>query len=412
MPGNHLFRDHGRLLSMGFALCFFSSYGQTFFIGVFGGALRAEFGLDDLQYGLGYSLATLVSGMVLLKYGRIVDTLDLRRCAQLVCIGLALSAVAMALSASWWQLGLALLGLRFFGQGLMGHVAITAVARYIHRRRAQAVSLTALGVGLGGMVWPPVGHGLMEVAGRMEIWLGLAVFLLLVMLPLLAWALRDHAARHDRHVAGLSSGQSDLAGQRQWTREEVLRDPAFYLLLPAALASPVLITGLFLHQVRIAELQGWDPGFFALMLTGFAVLQAACMLGSGPLIDRFGSRRSFPYALIPFVLALLCLAHLDGAWSCVPYLACLAVSGGATSTLSGTVWAEAYGVVHLGAIRSVTTAVMVLSTSGSPILFGWLLKRDWSVAGIAWLMIAYLCGCILLAGIVARRAAGTAPQGS
>ena len=83
-----LLSEQGRFVAAGFALCFFSSFGQTFFLGVFGGAIRGEFGLSHAGFGLLYSLATLSSACLLLWLGRGVDRFDLRANAALVCLGL------------------------------------------------------------------------------------------------------------------------------------------------------------------------------------------------------------------------------------------------------------------------------------------------------------------------------------
>ncbi len=44
-------RENARWLVGGFLLCFFSSFGQTFFISLSGGEIRAEYGLDQWRMG-------------------------------------------------------------------------------------------------------------------------------------------------------------------------------------------------------------------------------------------------------------------------------------------------------------------------------------------------------------------------
>ena len=44
-------RDNARWISGGFLLTFFSSFGQTFFIGLSGEELRAKFDLSDGEFG-------------------------------------------------------------------------------------------------------------------------------------------------------------------------------------------------------------------------------------------------------------------------------------------------------------------------------------------------------------------------
>ena len=46
-------RANANLIGFGFALCFISSVGQTYFISLFGGEIRAEFGLSHGGFGTG-----------------------------------------------------------------------------------------------------------------------------------------------------------------------------------------------------------------------------------------------------------------------------------------------------------------------------------------------------------------------
>ena len=47
-------RSNARLAAFGFAFCLLSSAGQTYFISLFGGELRAEFGLSHGGFGTVY----------------------------------------------------------------------------------------------------------------------------------------------------------------------------------------------------------------------------------------------------------------------------------------------------------------------------------------------------------------------
>ena len=65
-----------RFLSFGVLGAFFSSFGQTFFVALFGGQWRAEFDLSHGDFGALYSLGTLASGLVLIWLGRKIDRID------------------------------------------------------------------------------------------------------------------------------------------------------------------------------------------------------------------------------------------------------------------------------------------------------------------------------------------------
>jgi MFS family permease len=118
-------RAHARLLAFGFLLTFFSSFGQTFFISLFGGELRATFELTHGSFGLVYSVATLVSGFCLIWVGRMIDHVPLRTFALAVCLGFAGACVLLSAVPNVLLLGVALFALRFTGQGLLSHTGMT-----------------------------------------------------------------------------------------------------------------------------------------------------------------------------------------------------------------------------------------------------------------------------------------------
>ena len=70
---------HRRFLGFGALLAGSSSFGQTWFVSLFGAEIREAFGLGHAGFGAVYSLATVASGVLLLWVGRLIDRLSLRR---------------------------------------------------------------------------------------------------------------------------------------------------------------------------------------------------------------------------------------------------------------------------------------------------------------------------------------------
>ena len=68
-------------LGFGVLLACFSSFGQTFYIGLFGASIRAEFALDHAGFGSLYMAGTLISGFAFAFAGRAIDRIALRRYA-------------------------------------------------------------------------------------------------------------------------------------------------------------------------------------------------------------------------------------------------------------------------------------------------------------------------------------------
>ena len=71
-------------------------------------------------------------------------------------------------------------------------------------------------------------------------------------------------------------------------------------------------------------------------------------------------------------------------------------------TLGGAVWAEIYGVENLGAIRSLATSFVVLSTALSPVVMGWMIDYGVSVEALALMCLAYAVAASVLSGVSLR----------
>ncbi|NCO17161.1 MAG: MFS transporter, partial [Alphaproteobacteria bacterium] len=130
MPFFQFLRANAPFLLAGFLLALLSSFGQTFFISLFGGEIRAEFGLSNGEWGATYGIATTVSAAVMLWAGGLTDRFRVRSLGTVVLIGLALACLAMA--ANPWPVALVgvIFALRLLGQGMTSHISGVAMARW------------------------------------------------------------------------------------------------------------------------------------------------------------------------------------------------------------------------------------------------------------------------------------------
>ena len=388
-PSLRFLADNRRLLAFGLGTAFFSSFGQTFFVGTFGEVLREEFSLSAGQFGGLYSLATLGSAVLLTWTGRQFDRMPLRRYVSFVALGLIVACVLMGTAGSVLMLGVALFALRQTGQGLMGHTSSTSMARAFEAARGRALSIAAMGYPLGQAVLPALAVAVMARVGWRGVWLALAAAVLLLVLPLLRWLLREgigDVAAGEPHDPGRAPAEEG------WTRGRALRDPRFWLVIPAAIAPGVILTGVFFHQATLVAAKGWDMATWTALFTVFSACQIAGSLGAGPLVDRVTARAVLPFFLWPMAFGLVLFAVGDGLgwWLAPAFLALQGISAGLSMTLGGALWAELYGVRHLGAIRAMVTSFGILGTAVSPVAMGALIDLGVGAAALAWLAVGYL----------------------
>lgn len=363
-------RANAPFLAAGALLTFSSSFGQTFLISVFAGAIREEFGLSHGQWGWTYTVGTFASAVVMVWAGVLTDHFRARVLGAAALGLLALASLAMALAPAAWALPLVVFALRFAGQGMMSHVAVVAMARWFVVSRGRALSVASLGIAAGEAFLPLVAVMLMGEVPWRWLWVGFALFLV-AMVPVLTALLRLERTPQSAAAESVSAG----IGGTQWTRGKALRHFLFWCLVPAILAPSAWSTAFFFQQVHLAQTKGWSHLQLVALFPLFTSAAVISMVLSGWVIDRVGSARLMPVYLLPMGLGFVVIGSTESLGLAALGMVLMAISQGANSTLPNAFWAEAYGTRHIGGIKALATAVMVLGSAIGPGLTGALIDR-------------------------------------
>ena len=387
------------LLAFGFVMMFWSSPGQTYLIALYGAEIRSAFDLNHGQFGAVYSLGTLLSAAAMIWSGRLVDRLDLRTLSLALSLFLALACWYMSFTAGLLSLTIAFFLLRHSGQGLISHVATTAMSRYFENARGKATSIAALGFALAEACLPILTIMLISAVGWRDAWRVTGLVALLFLIPLILWLLRHHQARHTHFLAQWDVTNLTVAepSRRQWTRRDVLHDRRFYMAVPAFLAPSFFFTGFFFHQVHWVTAKGWSLTWWGSWFVLYAAASLVTTLVTGPLVDRLSAVRLMPLFPLPLALGLAVLSLSDAPFIGLIFLICTGMTTGWTITVMGPLWAEVYGVLHLGAIKALGSALSVFASALSPVLLGWLIDGPLSINILALGSAIYIVLACLLA---------------
>ena len=369
MNSQRILRKIAPALALGFLMAFGSSVGQTYFISLFAGEIRTEFNLSHGRFGALYTAATIASAAVFLWFGKSTDHFDLSLLGAITLAGLSGCVMLMASINSVVMLCLILFGLRLFGQSLLSHVAITAMGRWFSAERGRALSIASLGYPVGEALLPILVSFLLTLLSWREIWVGTSVSMLVIILPTLLWL--GHLVR----VRGLDRSQNDMSEaevprRQSWNRAQVLRDPRFYALVPGLIASPFIITGVLFHQVHLVETKSWSLAAFAACYPLYAISATAVALGAGWMVDRVGTVFLLQVYLLPLAFGLVLLANTNAIYAAPVFMILMGATAGGATVVLGALWADLYGTEHLGAIRSLSVALVVVSTAIAPGVMG------------------------------------------
>lgn len=371
-------RQYWPMLSFGLVTVFFGNFGQSFFISWYGASIQDQMGLSAAAYGSAYAGATLVSGMLIFFAGALIDKVPLRLFLTVAAAGLTVAALLMWRVNSYASLLLAIFLLRFCGQGLMPHTAMTTMGRYFSDNRGKATSIASNGVPLGEMILPALAVALIAAVGWQNSWLIIAICIPALYLPVAHGLLtRAGPGETDKRARASDPGATEVPADG--SRRTVLKDRRFWLALPLILTPPFIVTGLFIQQGTILADKSWSSALFATAFIVYGGVHWLSSFISGALVDRFSAVALLRFLGLPFVIGMFLGAALDGPWAAFIMMAVLGTGIGMMGPISNSLWAEMYGTRHLGSIRALLTSTMIVSTSASPFLLG--LAIDAGVSG-------------------------------
>jgi predicted MFS family arabinose efflux permease len=382
-----------KVIIFGFIFTFFSSFGQSFFLGLFNSSIRETLSITHGQFGSIYASATLLSSFLLIWVGKKIDDISIFKFAFYVTLLLSFSCFFFSKISSITFLFIAVFLIRFSGQGLMSHTATTTIARYFTKSRGKALSVGWFGLSTAEFILPVLIVYLLTLTAWQNIWISISVFTL-IFLPIISFFLVKKLDFNTREQ--VTSNDFEIKEIRQWKRIEVIKDYRFYVVCLNMLAMPWIATGVFVYQSFITESKEWGTYIIAQSFMVYSILSVVTLLGSGFLIDKFTSRKLLIFMNIPLLLATLVLFYFDTSIASFIFLGLIGVSNGLANVLGSSTWAEIYGVKFIGSIKALTTALMVFSTAFGTALFGLLIDQGFSIEQIALISLVYILISLIL----------------
>ena len=382
-----------KVIIFGFIFTFFSSFGQSFFLGLFNSSIRETLSITHGQFGSIYASATLLSSFLLIWVGKKIDDINIFRFAFYVTLLLAFSCFFFSKISSIIFLFIAVFLMRFSGQGLMSHTATTTITRYFTKSRGKALSVGWFGLSTAEFILPVLIVYLLSITAWQNIWISISI-LVLIFLPLISFFLIKKLDFDTREQ--VDPTDSEIKEIKQWKRIEVIKDYRFYIVCLNMLAMPWIATGVFVYQSFITEAKEWGSFVIAQSFMVYSILSVLTLLGSGFLIDKFTSRKLLIFMNIPLLISTIVLFYFNSPITSFIFLGLIGISNGLANVLGSSTWAEIYGVKFIGSIKALTTALMVFSTAFGTALFGFLIDRGFSIEQIAMVSFVYILISLIL----------------
>ena len=382
-----------KVIIFGFIFTFFSSFGQSFFLGLFNSSIRNELSITHGQFGSIYASATLLSSFLLIWVGKKIDDINISKFALFVILLLSFSSFFFSKISSVSLLFIAIFLMRFAGQGMMSHTATTTISRYFTKSRGKALSTGWFGLSTAEFILPVLIVYLLAIYNWKHIWISISL-IVIIFLPIASYVLVKNLNFESRETPEDENSSENRI--KDWKRIEVIKDFRFYVVCANMLAMPWIATGTFVYQSFILESKNWGPFIIAQSFMVYSILSVITLFLSGYLIDRFTSRKLLIFMNIPLLLAVIVIIYFNHPITAFIFLGLIGISNGFANVLGSSTWAEIYGVKYIGSIKALTTALMVFATAFGTALFGVLIDRGFSIEQIALISSIYISISLIL----------------
>jgi predicted MFS family arabinose efflux permease len=380
-----------KVIIFGFIFTFFSSFGQSFFLGLFNAPIRNELNITHGQFGSIYAVATIFSSLLLIWLGKKIDDYRILNYSLFVITLLFFSSLVFSYINSVYFLAFGIFLMRLSGQGLMSHASTTTISRFFDRSRGKALSTVWFGLSTAEFILPVLVTYLFVIYSWRTVWQGIAV-LIILFLPFIILSTIKSISLESREADSTPNIKKNKI--KSWRRREVVKDYRFYILSLNMLAMPWMATGVFVYQSFIAESKMWDVYTIPKAFMVYSITSILTLFSSGYLVDKFTSRRLIPIMNVPLLLAMIILFYNQHEIYAYVFLGLVGVSNGFGNILGSSTWAEIYGVKHIGSIKALTTAFMVFATAFGTAVFGLLIDKGFTIENIA-----FICGVYIVASL-------------
>ncbi len=375
-----------KVIIFGFIFTFFSSFGQSFFLGLFNAPIRNELGITHGQFGNIYATATIFSSLLLIWVGKKIDEYQIIYYSFFVILLLFFSSLFFSFINSIIFLSIGIFLMRFSGQGLMSHTSTTTISRFFEKSRGKALSTIWFGLSSAEFILPVLVTYLFVIYSWRSVWQGIAI-IVIIFLPFVVL--------NTIKQIKLDSREKDLDPKKNfkiksWKRREVIKDYRFYIVSLNMLAMPWIATGVFVYQSFISDSKMWNIYTIPKAFMVYSLASIITLFFSGLLVDKFTSRKLIPIMNIPLLISMFVLFYYQQEISAFIFLGLVGISNGLANVLGSSTWAEIYGVKFIGSIKALTTAFMVFSTAFGTAVFGFMIDNGFSIENIAFVSGIYI----------------------
>ena len=356
--------------------------------------LREEFGWSKTMLSAAFAMARAESGILGPVQGWLTDRFGPR---VLIRVGMTIFGLGFILFSQIQ--GPVTFFLTFFlmalGSSLGGYLPIgVAIVAWFRRRRALALSLSASGMAVGGLLTPVVVLAMSRfgwrttalVSGLLAIAVGLPLAQLVRRRP------EAYGLTPDGEPPRAAAPARLALGERDFTAREAMATRAFWYISIGHGAALFVVSAVMVHMVvHVTERLGYSLPQAASVVALMTVMQGIGQVSGGWLGDRFSKRRIAAGCMLGHAAGLLVLAFASAFWMVLAFAVLHGLGWGMRGPLMSAIRADYFGSAAFGTITGLSSMVLMVGMMGGPLVAGILADRTGS----------YVLGFSVLAALAA-----------
>jgi MFS family permease len=376
-------RFYGWTVLVVFMFVFLATTAFPYFgAGVVNAAMAKDLGLSRTTLGLAFSLLVLCSGLPGPLVAWVMGRIGARRTATLgsgiVALGAALIAVAATSAAQFaFFFGVVV------GTGVCFSCAIpaqTTVTRWFVKRRALALSILWLAMGVGGAIAAPLLGRLIAYTGNWRSgWYLMATLAASAAVVTYLGVVNDPGDidQMPDGVAAPSIERCEAARLRRthqtsghWTLYAALRTLSFWVVTACAITYSLPLVVMFAHMVPYLRDMGYSPAIAAASLGLVGLTQIVGKLIVGFLGDRVEPRYLWAAALACMAGGLFVAIGAKSQAGIYAFAVLLGIGQGASLVAMPTMMGNYFGAKVFAMLSGVQTPMITVAISVGPVLVG------------------------------------------
>src|SRR6266850_6537015 len=385
-----------------FSAMTFMSTGVRHAVGPFLKPIVADLGLDRASFSAVIALSLFLYGVFMPIAGIALDRFSVRVVTSVGTVVLVISLVLTAMVHNVWEFALVYgvpVPLGLAGTGPV--IASGVVARWFSKRRGTALSVLGSASMTGMSLLVPAVTWLIISSGWRVTYMFIAGAMLVVLLPLCLWVLRDSP----ESVGLLPDGGTARPGTvsapiERVTGGEALQTLAFWQLAGSFFTCGFSMSLLSAHGIPMLTDHGYSPMFasWALGVLGGSAIGFTVMLGA--LSDRLGRRPVLAaiYAGRVFIFAGFFLIR-DNPMAILAVAVLGGITMAGTGSMTSALTADIYGRFS---VSSVFGLIFLVHQTGSA-LGSWLAGSLFESTGGYGAAYALACAFLFCAGVTALK---------